>query len=48
MRTFSGIGAEELLAVIPGSQLEAVAQAVEHTVAVNEAVMSYYQQELGA
>lgn len=48
MRSFSGIGAEELLAVVPGDQLEAVAEAVERTVAVNESLMSYYQQELTA
>lgn len=46
MRTFSGIGDNELLAIIPGRQLEAVADALERTVNINEAVMSYYQQEL--
>jgi uncharacterized protein (DUF169 family) len=43
MRTFSGISEEELLAVVPGGRLEAFAEAVEHTVSVNETVMAYYQ-----
>jgi uncharacterized protein (DUF169 family) len=44
MRTFSGIREEELLAVVPGSQLEAFAAAVERTVSANETVMAYYQK----
>jgi uncharacterized protein (DUF169 family) len=47
MRTFSGIGDDELLAIVPGGQLEALVVALERTVNVNEAVMSY-QQELRA
>ena len=48
MRTFSGIGDAELLAIVPGGQLKALVEALERTVNVNEAVMSYYQQELSA
>jgi len=46
MRTFSGIGEDELLAVVPGSQLEALAERIERTVSANEAILSYYQNEL--
>ena len=45
MRTFSGISEDELLAVVPGDQLEALAQNLERIVNVNEAVMSYYQRQ---
>jgi uncharacterized protein (DUF169 family) len=48
MRTFSGIGDDELLAVVPGGELEAFVEALERTVNVNQTVMAYYQQELGA
>jgi uncharacterized protein (DUF169 family) len=47
-RAFSGIGDDELLAIVPGRQLEAFVAALERTVNVNEAVMSYYQRELSA
>lgn len=46
MRTFSGIGEDELLAIVPGSQLEAFAERIERTVSTNDAVLSYYQEEL--
>jgi uncharacterized protein (DUF169 family) len=45
MRTFSGIGDDELLAIVPGDQVEAFVEALERTVNANEAVMSYYQQQ---
>jgi len=44
MRTFSGISDDELLAVVPGDQLGALAEGLERIVSVNEAVMSYYQR----
>ncbi len=46
MRTFSGIGDDEMLAVVPGEQAEALVEALERTVNANEAVMSYYQEKV--
>lgn len=44
MRTFSGIDDNELLAVVPGDQAEALVNAVERTVNANEKMLAYYQR----
>lgn len=44
MRTFSGIGDDEVLAVVPAEHLESLADAIERTVSVNEEVMAYYAE----
>jgi uncharacterized protein (DUF169 family) len=45
MRTFTNIGAEEMLAVVACDQAEALADALERTVNANEAVLEYYRRQ---
>jgi len=46
LRTFTQIGNEELLAVVPGDQGEEVVAALERTVNANAAMSAFYQQQL--
>jgi uncharacterized protein (DUF169 family) len=48
MRTFTGIGAERMLAVVPGSAIESFAQAVERSSAVNAGMGAFYRNRAAA
>ena len=48
MRTFTGIPAEEMLAVIPGERLAEVTEAIARTAAINGAMQDFYRGRLAA
>jgi uncharacterized protein (DUF169 family) len=45
MRTFTGIGDDRLLGVIPGGQAEDFAVALESTITANQAMGAYYREQ---
>jgi uncharacterized protein (DUF169 family) len=48
MRTFTRIGDDRLLAVIPGAKLVAFTQAIARTAGVNQGMQSFYEGRLAA
>lgn len=48
MRTFTGIGPERMLAVVPGSRLEATAETISGTTAINASMEAFYKDREAA
>lgn len=48
MRTFTGIGAECMLAVVPGAAIESFARAIERSSAINEGMGAFYRGRAAA